>query len=514
MLAGVLAVGCRVNENDVRRWEGTEHGPDKLVAVMMHDKYEPSLRVQAALALVRMRPRGGRRLGITRMADSMALLSPEARRMIVAGLVPTLVEEMGKPPPVAQAGGQLPPDLSIPYKDAAYALLSFDKTVLVSDDEPKQKLTTALINWLASDFDHRFDNASQMSGVEQVVRFIGAPAAKPLPKLIVTDARKLSDLAKLISENGDQPTKEEASVKLVDVAKATVDQAWLDKLKPVLEEANRAQKLAPTAEQFKQQLEKAQDEQLERVFGAMRRVGGRAVVEYCLEFAANGKHSEDRRVRALAAIEGNFDTKNPNDVQRVLALAAADDTPDKIRDLAFLRVGEIPRDKVIAKLYDIFTHNKKWQVRWVAAQVAVKMSTTEHIPEILNKLPGGKAENFAMTEAITYGEWMGNNKTMPEKDGKTARDKLLPFLKEGSVAARLTAFGYFFSHGAKSDLEMLAPFEGDKTAAPKCDDKQKDCEWKCFIPKEGKPGEKEPKDVGTLGDFVKFCIEPSIKEKK
>lgn len=514
MLAGVLVAGCRVNENDVRRWEGTEHGPDKLVAVMMHDKYEPSLRVQSALALVRMRPRGGRRVGITRMVDSMAALSPEARRMIVAGLVPTLVEEMGKPPPVVQAGGQMPPDLSIPYKDAAFALLSFDKAVLVSDEEPKQKLSAALINWMASDFDHRFDNASQMSGIEQVVRFLGAPAAKPLPKLIVTDARKLQDLAKLISENGDQPTKEEASVKLVEVGKATVDQSWLDKLKPVLEEANRAQKLAPDAEQFKAQLNKAQDEQLERVFGAMRKVGGRAVVEYCLEFAANAKHTEDRRVRALAAIEGNFDTKNPNDVQRILALAAADETPDKIRDLAFLRVGEIPRDKVITKLYEIFGNPKKWQVRWVAAQVAVKMSTTEQIPEILNKLPGGKAGNFAMTEAITYGDWMGNTKLMPEKEGKTARAQFTPFLKEGSTAARFVAFGYFFSHGTKADLEMLAAHEGDKTPAPKCDDKQKECEWKCYIPKEGKPGEKEPKDVGTLGDFVKYCIEPSIKGQK
>ncbi|MBI5538076.1 MAG: hypothetical protein HY898_35470 [Deltaproteobacteria bacterium] len=514
MMAGAVGTGCRVSENDVHRWESTEHGPEKLVAVVTHDKYEPSLRIQSALALVRMKPRGGRRVGITKMVDALAQLSPEARRMLVAGMVPTLVEEMGKPPPVAQGGGQIPPDLSIPYKDAAFALLSYDKTVLVGDEEPKQKLTAALIGWIVADFEHRYDNASQMFGVEQVVRFLGAVCTKPLPKLIATDSRKISDIAKLVSENGDQPTKEEASGKLVEVAKATVDQSWLDKMKPILEEANRAQKLAPTPDQFKMQLEKAQDEQLERVFGAMRKVGGRAVVEYCLEFAGNTKHSEDRRVRALAAIEGNFDTKNPNDVQRILALAGGEETPDKIRDLAFLRVGEVPRDKVINKLYEIFTHNKKWQVRWVAAQVAIKMSTTDQIPEIISKLPGGKSENFAMTEALTYGDWMGNTKTMAEKDGKTARAQLSPFLKEGATAARFTAFGFFYSHGAKTDLEMLSSYEGDKLPAPKCDDKQKDCEWKCYIPKEGKPDEKEPKDVGTLGDFVKYCIEPTIKAQK
>jgi len=514
VLCGLTAGGCRVDENDVRRWETTQNGPDKLVAVVTHDKYEPTLRVQSALALVRMKPRGGRRVGISRMIEAMAQLSPEARRMMVAGMVPTLVDEMGKPPPVAAAGGQIPPDLSLPYKDAAFALLSHDKTVLVADEEQKQKISGALINWIVADFEHRYDNASQMYGVEQVVRFLGAPAARPLPKLITTDSRKISDLAKLISENGDQAAKEEASVKLVEVAKNTVDQAWIDKLRPILEEANRAQKLAPTPDQFKAQLEKAQDEQLERVFGAMRKVGGRAVVEYCIEFAGNAKQSEDRRVRALAAIEGNFDHKNVKDSERILVLAAADETPDKVRDLAFMRVGEMPRDKVIGKLYEIFTSAKRWQVRWVAAQVAVKMSTTDQIPEILGKLPGGKAENFAMTEALTYADWMSNPKMMAEKDGKTAKSQFAPFLKEGSAAARLVAFGWFYGHGTKADLETLGAYESDRTPAPKCDDKQKECEWKCYIPKESNPQEKEPKEVGTLGDFVKYCIEPAIKDKK
>ncbi|HQP35103.1 MAG TPA: hypothetical protein PLI95_07990 [Polyangiaceae bacterium] len=514
LLTGLTAVGCRVDDDDVRRWEGTEHGPDKLVAVVTHDKYEPALRVHSALALVRMKPRGGRRIGIQRMVDAMVTLSPEARRAMVAGMVPTLVEEMGKPPPVAAAGGQIPPDQSLPFKDAAFALLSNDKAALVADDEQKQKLSTALISWIVADFEHRYDNASQMYGVEQVVRFLGAPAARPLPKLIVTDSRKISDLAKLVAENGDQPAKEEASTRLVEVAKATADQAWIDKLKPVLEEANRAGKLAPTPEQFKLQLEKAQDEQLERVFGAMKKVGGRAVVEYCIGFASEAKQSEDRRVRALAAIEGNFDHKNQVDSQRILALASADETPDKVRDLAFMRVGEMPREKVIGKLYELFGSAKRWQVRWVAAQVAVKMSTTEQIPEILGKLPGGKAQNFSLTEALTYGEWMGNTKMMPEKGGKTARAQLAGYLKEGSTSARLVALGFFYSHGTKADLQTLGAYESDRTPAPKCDDKQKECEWKCYIPKESKPQEKEPKDVATLGDFVKYCIEPAIKEKK
>ena len=37
--AGLAGAGCRVNEDDVRRWESTARGPEKLTAVLLHDKY-------------------------------------------------------------------------------------------------------------------------------------------------------------------------------------------------------------------------------------------------------------------------------------------------------------------------------------------------------------------------------------------------------------------------------------------------------------------------------------------
>jgi hypothetical protein len=512
-VTGTVTTGCRVNETDVRRWELTEHGPDKLVAVMSHDKYEMPLRVEAAMALVRMKPRGGRRVGISRMVEALASLSPEARKTVVGGLIPTLTEEMAKPLPVVQAGQAAPPDGSIAYKDAAFAILSNEK-VIVTEEEHKAKLGEALVKWVAADFERRFDNASQMFGVEQVVRFLGGPAVKPLPALIGNETRKFGELAKLISEHGDPATKEEASKRLVDVAKYTVTQGWIDKMKAVVEEANRIAKLNPTPEQLKKQLEAAQDEQLERMFGAMRLVGGRPAVEFALAFAADKTQSENRRVRAVAAVEGKFDPKNPGDVQKLLSLAAADDTPDKIRDLVFMRVGEIPRDQVIAKLFEIFAA-KRWQVRWVAAQTAIKMSNTTQIGEILAKLPTGKAENFALTEALTYGDWMGNAKTMPEKDGKTARAHFASSLADPNVAVRTTSLGFFFGHGTKADLPVVSPLENDKLPVPKCDDKQKDCDWKCWVPKEGgKPDEKAEKEVKTVGEFVKFCIVPKLNEAK
>ena len=118
----------------------------------------------------------------------------------------------------------------------------------------------------------------------------------------------------------------------------------------------------------------------------MKKVGGRAVVEYCIGFASEAKQSEDRRVRALAAIEGNFDHKNQVDSQRILALASADETPDKVRDLAFMRVGEMPREKVIGKLYELLGSAKRWQVRWVAAQVAAVLTPAARLALLLFQL--------------------------------------------------------------------------------------------------------------------------------
>ena len=89
--------GCAVSETDVKRWEGTERGPVKLVAVLTHDKYKPELRIEAALALVRMKPRGGKKVGFTMLLDkykdeegvqregALKQLDEESRKMIVNG---------------------------------------------------------------------------------------------------------------------------------------------------------------------------------------------------------------------------------------------------------------------------------------------------------------------------------------------------------------------------------------------------------------------------------------------
>jgi hypothetical protein len=501
---GATASGCRVNESDVKRWGMTQHGPDKLAAVLTHDKYDPKLRVEAGLELVRMKPRSGRRIGISLLIDCMAQLSPEERKKLIDGMLPQIISQMKAPPPTAPAGQPVPPDPSFAYKDAAMAMLTYDKAVLVSDEASRKQLTDALIDWSQHDFEHRLDNTTQMFGMEQMLRTLGAPSVKALAGLI-NENSKYDRIASLIAELGDQATKEAAAGKLVELAKQTGSQAWIDKTKPSIEEANKASKLNPTPDQLKKQIEQYQEEALTKIFAAIKKVGTRPALEYCLSVASDKSLSEKRRQAALAAIEGRLDRNNPGEIEKVLALAAADDTPDSVRDLAFQRIGEMPRDQVVQKLYSLF-NSHKWKVRWVAAGTVLRMSSTDQLPEFMSHLPAGLAPGFALTEPLSYG---GLIDKMTVK-GRTPREAVTPFLKEGSLAARLTALGFFYATGKAADIKVLAPYEADRFPVPKTDDPE--AKWQCEVPKaDGK--ETETKDIKDVGEFVRFCVTPAMKAR-
>ena len=501
---GLGATGCRVNDDDIHRWESTVHGPDKLRAVLLHDKYDHALRVEAALSLIRMKPRQGRRVGISMMVDTLALINPEARHSIVSSLVPAIVAELKKPPPVAQAGQPSPPDPSFPYKDAAYAMLTNDRMVIVADEQLKQSLRSALVEWAMADFEHRLENRTQAYGMEQLLRHIGAEGVAGLPKLMTRDAKRLDQMAGLVSELGDAKTKDAASTNLVAIARYVMGEEWVKVKTPELQAANAASKLEPTEAQFKAQLAQYQDEELFRVFGAMRKVGGRPAIDFCLEFASKKEQSPKRRQAALAALEGRLDRNNPNDIKRIIEIAMSD-APDEVLDQAFRRIGEMPRELVVEKLYETF-RSDKWKVRRAAATTVLKMSTVKHLDEFMGRLDTVKG--FAMPEALNYGAQLGDL-----KDGDV-REALKKHYTAKSVPSRTSALGYWFTHGNKNDVAVLQPFEDDKTKIPQCPQAETDpdCKWSCEVAKEGSK-DRESKDVTTVGEFVRFCILPAIRDR-
>jgi hypothetical protein len=511
VLLGALAgvTGCRTDTGNIHAWASKSQGPRKLVAVLTHEKYAIDLRIEAALTLISMKPRGGRRIGIQGtdeqpgLIDALAQMPPAARTAIIGKLVPKLEEEMLKPLPPAQAG-QAVADPTVPYKDAAFALLTHDDGALLTDEGLRKGLKTTLATWTATNFAERLDDTSQMFGMEQVLRELKADGVRSLPDLIVPGANKIDRVSAMIADFGDDATKAKAGEKLVAVAKEVNSETWIKQKAPGVEAANKASKMNPTADQFKAQLAQYQEEELLRVFSSMKKVGGKPISAYLVGFAQDKNQPEKRRAAALAALQGNLDKKDNTQAAAILAVAGASDTPDAVRDVALQRVGELPRPMVIEKLYDLFKE-QNWKVRWVAAELVLKMSETPQLPEFFAKL--GNAPNMAITEPLKYGLLISNMKGTPP-----AAEVVEKYAGSGHpVEDRLTALGYYYNVGTNADLGKVSGYTGDKTATPKCAKDAKDCDWKCDVQTDKGS---ETKEVTTLGEFVEHCVKPAMEKRK
>jgi hypothetical protein len=512
--AAVGSSACAVSESDVHRWETTENGPEKLYAIVTHDKYAWPLREEAALSLVRMRPRNGKRVGLEylvigfdtplgRIAGALAVLGEEARRRIVDGIAPQLVAMMRQPPPPKPAEGTVAqPDPSIPYKDAAFAILSHEPP-LASDEKSKAELVAALTDWVQTAFEDRIDNSTQQFGVEQIMRFIGPTSVKSLPSVITESSTKVDRACSLVADIGDDDTKKRAGDALVSLARRIDSSDWLDRQRALVNEANAKAKITATPQQVSEQLKQYQEQELEKIFTDMKRVGGRPVVDYCLAYAHDKGKSEKMRTDALAALENRVDKNVPSDVNVLLDIVRDDTNPDKVRGVAMARLGELPKDMIVPKLYGLF--DKKWQVRLDAARMILKTISTRDLPDFLRRLPANDKTKMSLSEAVTYGAMI---MAMDPAGGPRPRDVLNQFT-QSTMGAKLTVAGSYYVT-KRSDAAGLAALEADKTLVPKCtpDDQ---CGWQCDVPKAPGSQEKETKIVTSVGDFVRWCVEPSLQ---
>jgi hypothetical protein len=289
------------------------------------------------------------------------------------------------------------------------------------------------------------------------------------------------------------------------VAEGIDSAAWVAKTKPLVLDANKRANQAANDQQVAQQIEKFQEQELTKFFGSMKRVGGRPVIDYCLKFAANSKNSEERRKAALAALEGRIDKSNSGDVDKIFEIAKDDSTPDAVRDLAFGRLGELPKEQIVPKLYTLFD-SKKWKVRWVAASLVLKTLTTGKLAEFMHKLPTSPAQKMGLSEITTYGGQIAKMEN-PGSEPKP-RDAINPYLSAKELGPKLTALGFFYQ-GKKADVGVVQSHEDDKTPVSKCE-KDDECGWTCVVPKAPGSQETEQKTITTVGEFAKFCIEPSM----
>lgn len=495
--------GCRIGEDDVHAWAKKQSGPKKLVAVLTHDKYAPDLRVEAAMTLVTMKPRGGRAVGLqgndefVGLVDALSELPAEKSGPIVAGMVPKLEAGMASTPKGDEA------DTSFPFKDAAYALLTHRDGALVPPGESRERLLKSLTGWTAQNFEKRFDDTSQLFGMEQVLRLLRAEGVKNLVGLLAPDFKKIDALSKLVRELGDDATKVDASHRLVQVAKFVDSEAWTKQKAPGLEAANKASKLTVSEKQFQLQLSNYQEEELLRVFSAMKHVGQKPAVDYLLGLAQSESVSEKRRAAALAALENNLDRENASHAKALLDLLSNDKSPDVLRDVAARRIGELSRAQVKDRLFELFG-NKRWQVRWSAASLLLKMSEAKHMDEFMERL--GKIRDMALTEPLTYGPMFH------ELKGDKPENLAERYAKSGQpVPVRLSGLGYYYGHGTVADLARVTPFQNDSAKVPGCAKDAQSCEWTCAVTEKGAAAQKE---VKTVGDFVSYCVLPAMNARK
>lgn len=510
---GATATGCRVAESDVVRWETTQHGPFKLVAVITHDKYSLDLRKKAAISLVRMPPRGGVRQGIKFLTDkykddageerdgALIQLDEESRRQLVDAMKEDLVKTLADPPPPRTPEGRLPPDPTIPFKDATFAMLSHEPT-LVSNEATRKELRSALIKWVQTGFEDRIENGSQQFGVEQMMRYLGPESSQKLPTIINENTARLDRIAALVADIGDEPTKLKTAEALVALANRYNTKEWLDGQTKIVKEYNAKNNPNATDAQVAVQVDKIQERRLtEEVFPSMKKVGGRPVVEWLFTYAGDAQKPPERRRLALAALEGRVDKNNPQDLERIFAIAKNDDTPDPVRDVAFQRLGEFPKEQILPKLNTLF-EPKKWKVRWVAASLILRTIGTKQVPDFMARLPKTPATKMGMTEPLSYGELI--RKMEPAPGEPKPRDVIQPYLNSKDLGAKLTALGFFWE-GKKADHGAVQSHADDATLLPKCE-KEDECSWQCDVPKAPGSKEMEPKELKTVGEFVKFCL--------
>jgi hypothetical protein len=377
----------------------------------------------------------------------------------------------------------------------------------VSNDKTKADLRAALMHWAQTGFEDRVENGSQQYGLEQMMRTLGPESVKTLPGVVNENTARVDRIASLIKDIGDEPTKLELSKVLVTLGEKYNSKEWLEAQTKVVKEHNAKNNVKADDTQVAAQVDKIQERRLtEEIFPAMKRIAGRPSVEYLIKYSADASKPADRRKLSLAALEGNLDKNNNAELDRIFAIAKNNDTPDVVRDGAFRRMAEFPKEAIVPRLYTL-GEPSKWKVRWVAFETILKTYNLKQVPEFMGHLPKTAATKMGMTEPLSYANVIRD--TM-EGDSKAKLDTILPYLASKDLGPKLVALGYFWA-GKKADRTYVQPHAEDSALLPKCE-KDDECHWECDVPKAGNPKETEPREVKTVGEWVKVCLIPNMEK--
>lgn len=462
LLAFGAIAGCKVTGEDIEYWKGTVKGPGKIVAVILTDRYPMELRTQGALALVEMERTDVD--GIELLQQALGRLQsthPDDVGAIIDGMVPGLLE-MVTGGDDANADPNLgPPPQQVRAKDASYLMITH------ASPDARQQLVAAVVGWYAVDFANR--SLSGNFSVEQVVRSLGAPAARQLVEAMNSHVpqQALVKIAELIGQIGDEATKNLAGERLVAIEQEMEGDefvTWLgSKIRESLEEQGRE-----ASDTTVNNIAVVNREAfiLTGALPAMKHLSNTEAVRNRLMAVASGAPAadapdgakiaiNDRRAAALVALEGSVGEAQ---LEAILAIALDETNPVNLRDNAFDRVGDIRSAAAVPRLWPLVMSASNDELpkrlRWRAGELVLALGGSEVVTEFLTKLPTDEGVQFEPAELEGYAARMSQMTPPPVA------------LVEGQLASpqwfkRVIALQFIARRGSEADVAKMQRLSSD-----------------------------------------------------
>ena len=465
VLAAILVVGCKVTPDDIDYWKRTQKGPGKIVAVMLAERYPLELRTQAALALVEMERNDVDGVGELQTGlDQVQSRSTEEVQQLVAGMVEPL-QSMMRGEGEANANPELgPPPLQTRAKDAAYVLIPY------ADDATKTQLMRAVVSWYAVDFANR--NLSGNYSAEQVVRSLGAPAARELVEAMNAHLgeQALIKVAELIGQIGDDETKRVAGTRLIEIEREMEGDEFVNWIKgKILEQAAASGREYSDAAALGAAINNRDRIIVEGALPAMRHLASQENLRArLLELAqtrppgdaspADAAVINQRRYTALLALEGNVQEQHLDTLLNI----ALDETDDiQVRDHAFDRVGDVNSARALPRLWPLLENEDndtiKKRLRWRAGELILAIGGAGVVPEFFQRLPDAREVEYEPEELAGYAQRMSQMTPPPT-------DVVERHLSDSHWYGRVIALRFIERRGGQADVSKLQRLAGDQTA--------------------------------------------------
>ena len=292
-----------------------------------------------------------------------------ARRTSSTTSPPSSSSMMQQPPPPKPAdGADVQPDPSIPYKDAAFALLSHEPPLATRrEDEgrPDRRAHAVGADRL------REPRRQQLAAVRRRAdhALLWAPEREDAPEhhqRDVDEGRQGLPARRRHRRRRHEEARERGARRRSARA-STRRRGSTSSGRSSIEAEREGTRSRATPQQVADQLKQYQEQELEKVFTNMKRVGGRPVGRVLPRLrAGQGQEREDADRRPRGAREPRRQER-PERRRTIFDIIRDDANPDAVRGVAMARLGELPKDMILPKLYSLF--DKKWQVRLDAAQV-------------------------------------------------------------------------------------------------------------------------------------------------